>query len=209
MAEVVNSPVYMVTHSLLSSWLYAMRDNPFEDATTERDAFAEFMQVLRREPTEPTDAMLDGIEFEDLVTDIIRGGGDTEHRWFPAAERVAKKLGHSVLQYKAKKVVDIDGIKVLLYGRLDALGAGAISDIKFSSKYERGKYIDSTQHPMYMEIVPEAEVFRYIISSGTDVWTEEYRREETPDIIPIVRDFFSWLHATSRWGVFTEHWVAL
>ena len=59
---------YMVTHSLLSSWLYAMKDNPYEDMTTERDYFQEFLTVLKREPTETTEAMRNGIEFEDLVT---------------------------------------------------------------------------------------------------------------------------------------------
>lgn len=38
---------YLMTHSLLSSWLYAMKENPYEDASTERDPYAEFLQVLR------------------------------------------------------------------------------------------------------------------------------------------------------------------
>lgn len=28
---------FLMTHSLLSAWLYAMKGNPYEDATTERD----------------------------------------------------------------------------------------------------------------------------------------------------------------------------
>ena len=63
---------YLMTHSLLSSWLYAMKDSPSEDATSERDAFGEFLQVLRREPTPTTEAMQKGIDFEDLVTAIVR-----------------------------------------------------------------------------------------------------------------------------------------
>ena len=34
---------YMITHSLLYSWLYAMQDNPYSG---ERDAYQEFLQVL-------------------------------------------------------------------------------------------------------------------------------------------------------------------
>ena len=41
---------YLMTHSLLASWLYTMKENPYEDASTERDPYAEFLQVLRREP---------------------------------------------------------------------------------------------------------------------------------------------------------------
>ena len=44
---------YLVTHSLLSSWLHLIRENPYEDLTTEGDPLAEFMLVLRREPTPP------------------------------------------------------------------------------------------------------------------------------------------------------------
>ena len=40
---------YTITHSLLSSWLHAMKENPNEDATSERNPAEEFMQALRRE----------------------------------------------------------------------------------------------------------------------------------------------------------------
>ena len=38
---------YLVTHSLLSSWLHLIRENPYEDLTTEGDPLAEFVLVLR------------------------------------------------------------------------------------------------------------------------------------------------------------------
>lgn len=48
---------YLITHSLLSSWLHLIRENPYEDLTTEGDPLAEFMLVLKREPTPRTEAM--------------------------------------------------------------------------------------------------------------------------------------------------------
>ena len=72
---------YLMTHSLLASWLYTMKENPYEDMTTERDPMGEFMQTLRREPTLTTEAMQNGIKFEDMVTDIINTAA------FPAARR--------------------------------------------------------------------------------------------------------------------------
>ena len=51
---------YLMTHSLLASWLYTMRDNPYEDATSDKDSFAEFMMTLRREQTPTTEAMQRG-----------------------------------------------------------------------------------------------------------------------------------------------------
>lgn len=201
-------PRYMVTHSLLSSWLYSMRDNPYEDATTERDPYEEFLRVLRREPTETTEAMQNGIEFEDLVTDIIDGRGDRGHKWWDAAFQIAEELKGAQLQFRASKEIEIDGVTVLLYGRLDALKAGTISDIKFSKGYDRGKYIDSTQHPVYLCIVPEAFRFQYIVSNGTDVWHEEYRRDETADITVIIRSFFQWLRANGLMEEYMAHWQA-
>ena len=41
-----------------------MKENPYEDMTTERDPMGEFMQTLRREPTPTTEAMQNGIKFE-------------------------------------------------------------------------------------------------------------------------------------------------
>ena len=221
---------YMITHSLLSSWLYSMKENPYEDAESTADPMADFLRVLRREPTETTEAMQKGIDFENLVTEIVTGrfcpewkpsGGIDPNtgealgmmvypKWFDAANKVAGIIGSGLLQVPESKTVEIGGMEIFLYGRLDALSAGKIYDIKFSGSYGRGNYIDSTQHPMYLELVPEAQSFVYIISNGTEVWTEEYRREEliTP-ITYIASDFLEWLSAMDLMELFKEKWLAL
>lgn len=201
--------MYLLTHSLLSAWLYAMQDNPYEDATTERDSYQEFLQTLRREPGEQTEAMLNGIEFEDLVTDIVNGDADTEHKWYEAAHKVAGIVRGGQLQYKAKKEITVSGIPILLYGRLDVLKAGEVIDIKFSKGYERGKYIGSTQHPTYLELIPEAYQFTYLVSNGTEVWTETYRRDETSNIISIIEAFIAYLKENDLWELYVKHWSAL
>ncbi|MGM9598650.1 MAG: hypothetical protein ACI3VY_01885 [Faecousia sp.] len=199
---------YLMTHSLLYAWIYAMKENPFEDATSERDPMGEFMQVLRREPTETNEAMQNGIDFENLVTDIIHNCGDRSDKWWDAAVKVADEIRDSQLQFRASSVITVDGIELVLYGRLDALKAGTVFDIKFSKSYDRGKYFGSTQHPVYLKIVPEATQFVYIVSNGTEVWHETYRREETADIVPIIRDFFSWLQANDLFELYKEKWQA-
>lgn len=197
-----------MTHSLLSSWLYAMKENPYEDASTEgRDKFEEFLQILRREPTETTPAMQDGIEFESLVDAISHGGGNPEHKWFIVASRVADIIKNGAAQVNASRDVPVGDRIIHLHGRLDWLKAGEIIDTKFSKSYSRGKYFDSTQHPMYFEIVPEASTFTYVISDGTDVWTEAYRRDETRSIIPICADFLAWLDAHDLFDVYRQFWV--
>lgn len=205
-------PRYLMTHSLLSSWLYAMKENPYEDATTERDPYAEFLAVLRREPTPTTEAMQKGIDFEDLVTAIVNDDFDAMQRyddkWLDAAYKVADVVSGGVLQYRAKKEIQVAGMTFLLYGRLDALKAGAIIDIKFSGSYDKGKYVDSTQHPTYLEIVPQATHFTYVVTNGSTVWKETYRRDETPDIAPIIADFVNWLDANNLMDIYKEKWLA-
>lgn len=221
---------YLMTHSLLSSWLYAMKDSPYEDATTEKEnPLDEFLTVLHRQPTETTRAMQNGIEFENLVTKIVQGlenevkvlestAGQqrlmdarplSESDWYDAAKQVSEIIKGGQLQYRARKVIQIGRMPIVLYGRLDALKAGVVYDIKFSSKYERGKYFNSTQHPTYLELIPEASEFTYLVSNGYDVWGETYRRDETPSIIPVIYDFFDWLKAYDLMRIYQSRWAAL
>jgi len=220
---------YMITHSLLSSWLYYISENPYDDATQEDHSQEDFLRTLRREPSETTEAMQNGIDFENLVTAICEGkevrtliqSGPCEPnsgeamesyeypKWYDAAVEVASIVKGSVFQYATSKPVQVEDMDILLYGRLDGLRAGHIFDIKFSNGYDRGKYFDSTQHPMYFAIVPEADDFTYVISNGSEVWTETYRREEANDIIYTVRDFLNWLKAVGLMDEYKKYWGAL
>lgn len=203
---------YLITHSLLSSWLWAMSENPYEDLTNFKDPMNEFMQVLRREPTETTEAMQNGIDFEDLVTRIATGRmhmDDCRARTYEAAQKVAATVRGGTFQYKASRKVTIGETDFLLYGRFDVLKAGEIIDIKFSKSYDRGKFVDSTQHPMYLEIMPEARQFTYLISNGSEVWTETYRRDETRSIVTIIADFKEWLNTVGLIDLYKEHWKCL
>ena len=200
---------YLMTHSLLSSWMWLMRENPYEDMTTEKDSLAEFIATLRREPIPTTDAMQKGIDFENLVTDITLGRGDRKNNWYEAASTVAGIVKGGLLQYRTSKGIRVKGERILLYGRLDALKAGTVYDIKFSGNYDFGKFIDSTQHPVYLELVPEARRFTYLVSNGNNVWQETYRRDETASVIPIIEDFFDWLDLRNLTDLYKEKWLAL
>lgn len=218
---------YLMTHSLLSSWLRSMKDNPWEegDDPEKETALDEFMHVLRREKTPTSPAMQSGIDFEDLVTAILTGqekanyhmtsrdGSQTlkvfavaEHPWYEAACKVAGMIQGAKLQYVARRYVTIGGMDFLLYGRLDAMKEGRIFDIKYSGSYERGKFRDSTQHPMYYRLVPEMMNFTYIVSNGTDVWTEVYWYDEVPRIEPVITDFLQWLRDINLMETYKEYW---
>ena len=119
---------------------------------------------------------------------------------------MARIVGGGALQYRASKAVEVGGLTLVLYGRLDCLKSGEIYDIKFSKGYDRGKYNDSTQHPTYLELVPEARGFTYIVSNGSEVWTERYRRDEAPAIIPTISDFLNWMQAMGFLDTYKEKW---
>lgn len=199
---------YLMTHSLLSSWLYCLKENPYEDATSESDPLGDFLKVLRREPTETTEAMRNGILFEDLVDAVARGEGDTDSNWYPAAANVASRIRGGVPQVKLNRQIEVNGFTLLLHGRLDWLKAGEIFDVKFTKNYDPGKYFDSTQHPMYFELVPEANSFTYLVSNGSGVWPEPYRRDETRSIIPIIAEFLEWLETTGLMDLYKQYWLA-
>lgn len=200
---------FLVTHSLLSSWLYAISDDPYSDATNEKDPLADFLTVLRREPTETTEAMQNGIDFENLVTAIVENAPhDRNHQWYDGAKQIADIVQNGVFQYVAKRDAVIGGRNVLLYGRLDALKAGHIYDIKFSRRYEVGKFYDSTQHPMYLNLVPEALDFTYLVFNGSSVWQERYSRKDTMPIEPVVEHFFEWLRGQGLDDLYRENWGA-
>lgn len=196
--------------------------------STERDPLAEFMSTLNREQRSPNAAMINGITFEDLVTAILSKAQifdycemdsrtevirqyrikPAEHKWYNAACRVAGIVSGGVLQYKVSKAVEVGGLTLVLYGRLDCLKSGEIYDIKFSKGYDRGKYISSTQHPTYLKLVPEARGFTYIVSNGSEVWTERYRRDETLSVLPTISDFLNWMRTMGFLDTYKEKWRA-
>lgn len=200
---------YLITHSLLNSWLRTMKDNPRLSPEKEDEPFKEFMSSLNREPFEKTVRMQKGNDFEALITNIVNGIHDTEDHWYDAALEIANIIKGGSLQHKAKTDIQVDGINFLLYGRLDALKGGRIYDIKYSESYECGKYFDSTQHPVYLELIPEASSFTYLISNGSSVWSETYRRDEMSSIHPVISDFIEWLKVQGLYELYREKWLTL
>lgn len=219
---------YLITQSLLSSWNYTF--DCFEGY--EEEAREEFMQTLRREKGEPSEAMLKGIAFENLCYSIADGtfrpglelsgpcnpnsGELMERQIYPfgyqGACKVAEFIKGAPVQVKAQREITVGGTDFLVYGVLDALKAGTIYDVKFKNKSFgsldlAGCYLDSSQHPAYFYIVPEASEFKYLVSDGSDIYTETYRREDTPYIGDIIRDFVDSLAGWGLLDLYKEKWL--
>lgn len=171
------------------------------------NGYDDFLKTLRREPIQQTKAMLDGIRFENVLNATLNGAEiDPTHEWYKPITELYPTLYGSQQQASPSREVTIDGIRFVLYGKLDFLKAGVIYDTKYSKTYRVGKYLDSPQHPMYFAIVPEAHEFQYKICDGKYIYTETYRPDEVEPIERTIKHFMDFLDKMNLVSVFYENW---
>ena len=187
-----------ITQSLLSAWEWSFKKD---------EGYEEFLQALRREKKPPTQAMLDGIRFENCLNSVLNGEHLPEdHEWYYPITEMARELDGAQQQVNLYQDVEVDGQPVLLHGVLDYLREGHIWDCKFSKTYHLNKYLASPQTTMYLALVPEAKDFTYIICDGKYVYRERYPREIVPDIRDTINQFYKYLQKPNLWEIYEEHW---
>lgn len=198
-----------ITKTLLESWRYCF--SCYEGY--EEEAYADFLKTLRREPSETTEAMMNGLTFEDRVYRAAAGKTiRSDAKWREGALKVAEVIKGAQIQVPISRPIEVDGTTYLLKGVLDALKAGVIYDVKFLNKSlgssdVYGKWLNCTQHPAYFYLVPEAHEFQYVGSDGEDIYVETYQRDQTPYIGEIIHDFLEFLKSEGLTDVFMEKWV--
>lgn len=201
---------YLITQSLLSAWNYV--HSCYEGC--EEDAMAAFLSTLRREETEQTEAMLNGIEFENAVYAEASGQLRPPHpKWEYGITTVAELMKGAQFQVRVQREIEVAGMTFLVYGILDGLRAGTIFDVKFKSKSFgsldlAGDYFDSPQHPFYFYMVPEAREFLYLVSDGNDLYIERYTPEESVTAESLILEFLQFLEAANLLDVYKAHWQA-
>lgn len=194
---------FLMTQSLLAAWQYQYQ------AQDQETAHRDFLKTLNREPMQPNKAMLDGIQFENMVTAYCEGNPPREdHEWLEGIKGVGDRVRGCQFQVAAYREIVVGKVPFLLYGRLDGLRAGNIFDIKFSRTYQPGKYLGSPQHPMYFCCVPEAKRFDYVVYTGSDVCVEIYRPGEGEPVEQTIRQFMGYLEETGLAPVYIEKWRA-
>jgi hypothetical protein len=190
--------MYEITHSLLSSWKYLY--NAYDGEKAQKD----FMRNLNRIKSEPTVAMQKGIDFENAVERVCNG--DINFEFSPLIAETADIVKDGLWQVKYTKHKIIENTEYLLVGRFDVLKCGTIYDLKYSERYECGKYIESTQHPMYFELEPNAKDFKYVVCDGKAVYIERYIKEETPKIDNTIIEFMEFLEIANLKSLYFEKW---
>ena len=209
---------YLITQSLIGSWNYLMscREENYEEV------YQDFLNTLNRVPRQSTPEMQNGIDFENIVYSLAN---DTfqqaeypdepgQHKWYAGAKAVADVIKGAPVQVKAYRDLTVGDMDFLVYGIMDALKAGVIYDVKFSNKSFgsaelAGKYLDSPQHPTYFYLEPEATEFQYLVSDGTDLYTETYTRKNSRPFPEIVSEFIGSLAAMNLLDVYKDKWATV
>ena len=189
-----------VTQSLLSSFMWVFRKD---------DGYESFLKTLNREKTPPTEAMLDGIRFENCLNSVLNGEHLPEdHEWERPIAEMSDELWGAQQQVVLFADTKVDGMDILLHGVLDYLREGIIWDCKFSKRYELNKYhwTHTPQTSMYLALVPEARMFRYIICDGKYVYRETYPRDIVPPIEPTIHYFIDFLKQHDLMETWVEKW---
>ena len=174
-----------VTKTLLDSFLWLFkRDSGYDD----------FLKTLNREPIQPTTAMLEGVRYESVLNNVLKGETiPPDHEWYNVITEMAAELNGAQQQVNlfADIGIQYNGYTILLHGVLDYLRESHIWDCKYSKTYHLNKYFweDTTQTALYLALVPEARDFTYIISDGNYVYREKYPREIVPPIENTVIQF--------------------
>ena len=205
---------YMITQSLLSSWLYIF--DCWEGQ--EDNAMESFLRALRKEPEELDDDqrqnIQNGIDFEQAVYAEASGQLRAPHpKWERGICEIAAFLKGAQFQVRVWREIKVDGMTFLVYGILDALCAGVISDVKFKNKSFgsldlAGDYLSSPQHPLYFFMVPEARLFRYMVSDGQDLYIEQYEPGDCVSAEELILQFIQFLKANSLLETYMQYWQA-
>ena len=187
-----------ITQTLLSSFEWIFKKD---------DGYADFLRTLNREKSPPTQAMLDGIRFENVLNSVLNGEQiPDDHEWkFPIRE-MSEELWGAQQQVTLFSELYVGGVTFLLHGVLDYLREGHIWDCKFSKTYHLNKYLNVPQTSMYLQLVPEARDFTYIVSDGKYVYRERYPRSIVPPISNFIKNFMQYLQNHDLWEIYESKW---
>jgi hypothetical protein len=125
----------------------------------------------------------DAVSFLDKNLDYIK-----------CVKEIGKIVQKSLWQESVKKELKIGNTEFLLYGRTDVIKRDTIYDIKFTSNYEVGKFLNSSQHKIYLYCsgLPK---FQYLVSDGKEYWIEDYHNHAgiEDELKGMISDFMGYL----------------
>lgn len=157
----------LVTPTLFDSLDFA-RTAP---SSWRKKAYEDLVKKIRRERGTFPDWVLKGSKFEDAVYAKIQGSFfddspiDTESKAFA---HVCEQCAGGQFQTTHKRVLNVDGLDYLIYGKLDVEMPTEIIDIKTTLNYKGPqKYLSKWQHKMYCWLTGVTQ-FKYLVVEWVD-----------------------------------------
>lgn len=188
---------YLITASLYGAYSYYTQTDfeKYDDKAEEIEEKArqDWLNCLNKVKTPTTEVQQRGINFENAVYELTRGiervegaNGETlahgltelpacnllDDAEYATAQEIAEKVKGGMWQETVCTTIG----NYVFYGKADIIRGNTIFDIKRVNKYDLGKYLKSIQHLIYMES-SGIDNFRYVISDGSNVYTEDYHRD--------------------------------
>lgn len=201
------TPSYQITATLLNSWQRIFDVPKFvreseDDEIAYEDKVADAMEAAKAEFM----SYLSGIEVPD--TEAMRKGREYEADVYAGKDpEFSPIVDGGEFQAEFSRRIEVNGMKIVLYGFLDCLKAGRIYDIKRVGRYSYPKYKTSHQHAMYFALVPNAIDFTYLVmdDSGKHHY-ERYEPCNCEDVTDVVARFLSWLEGNGAMDTFKANW---
>lgn len=199
-------PKYLVTASLLNSYLYMMNSSEeYEDK-----AKADFLGMLRKDEFVSNEYIRSGFKFEDDVKALAydREIDDQDENYVACVREAAEIVKNGMWQVGGSYHMDVGGDDIVLYARVDVLKAGVAYDLKRVHRTPTiPKFSGSAQHRIYLLAFPGVEKAEYIICDGSRLYREEYRSSEHTDIHGIMDGFMRVVKSNDEYMThFYEKW---
>lgn len=157
---------FLITPSLLGSFAWYLSDES-------NDSRKKFLNTLGKVKTPTTSAQQKGLDFEARINEFCGQFISGIYEYDIIARDIANIVKGGLWQLTCKKDLQVGDKEFLLYGKMDVVKRDTIYDIKFTSNYELGKFLNSAQHLIYLYCTGLPK-FQYLISDGKDYWIEDY-----------------------------------
>lgn len=160
---------------LLTPSLY----NSFHYSRGEFGEFEEFLATLRKDTFVGNELTAKGEKWEKDVMEHAKGQTNMllEFPYKSCVAEAAARCHPDAWQVALSKAARIRDMDFLIYCRADNINKDRGIDLKYTENYDVGKYFYSVQHQICM-FAGDLPRFDYIITNGTDVYEEEYARND-------------------------------
>lgn len=182
--------------------------------TWAQKAEKDLRSTLAREKGDYTSWRVDGIQFENMIYDYAKRKEEDLPEMSGNLRIIVDEVRGMLFGQKSGVKRKIGDDECYLYARYDAVKIPVIKDIKTTSKYAFGKYLNGFQHKFYCYI-SGADVFKYVIVEWDDqekdpgiqeVHFEQYsvtdRKELEAEVEDIIRRTLSELRELGLWDLY-------